>query len=70
MSELSRLLILTGACLVPLGLLLGVPPRLPGGLLPGDIVVHRKHVTIVFPVVTCLVASVLLTLLLNWFGRG
>ena len=39
------------------------------GRLPGDVVVRRDHFTFVFPIVTCLVVSVLLTLLLWLFGR-
>ena len=37
--------------------------------LPGDIVVERKNFTFVFPIVTCLVVSVVLTLLARFFGR-
>jgi hypothetical protein len=37
--------------------------------LPGDIVVERKGFTLVFPIVTCVVISVLLTLLARFLGR-
>lgn len=37
--------------------------------LPGDIVVERKNFTFVFPIVTCVVISLLLTLLARFFGR-
>jgi len=37
--------------------------------LPGDIVVERKNFTFVFPVVTCLVISVVLTILMRLLGR-
>lgn len=39
------------------------------GRLPGDIVVRRDNFTFVFPIVTCLVVSVILTLLFWLFGR-
>lgn len=39
------------------------------GRLPGDVVVRRENFTFVFPIVTCLVVSVVLTLLLWLFGR-
>ena len=39
------------------------------GRLPGDIVVRRPGLTFVFPIVTCLVLSLLLTLLLWIFRR-
>ena len=38
------------------------------GRLPGDIVVRREGWTFAFPIVTCLVLSVLISLLL-WFFR-
>ena len=38
------------------------------GRLPGDIVVRRPGFTFVFPIVTCLVLSLLLSLLL-WIFR-
>lgn len=39
------------------------------GRLPGDIVVRRPGFTFAFPIVTCLVISLLLTLLLWIFRR-
>ena len=39
------------------------------GRLPGDVVVRRGSFTFVFPIVTCLVVSAVLTLLLWLFGR-
>jgi hypothetical protein len=39
------------------------------GRLPGDIVVRRPGLTFVFPIVTCLVLSLILTLLLWIFRR-
>ena len=39
------------------------------GRLPGDIVVRREGWTFAFPIVTCLVVSLLLSLLLWLFRR-
>jgi len=39
------------------------------GRLPGDVVARRGNVTFVFPIVTCLVVSVILTLLFWLLGR-
>lgn len=38
------------------------------GRLPGDVVVRRGNFTLAFPIVTCLLLSLLLSLLL-WFFR-
>jgi len=68
---MERILIWLGLGLVALGLVaIGLGALLAalgvrgGRLLPGDIVVSRPGFTFVFPVVTCLVLSVLLTLIL------
>lgn len=39
------------------------------GRLPGDVVVRRENFTFVFPIVTCIVISVILSLLMWVFGR-
>jgi len=44
--------------------------RLPWlGRLPGDIVVRRGPVTFYFPLLTCVVLSVVLTIVVNLFWR-
>ena len=42
---------------------------LPLGRLPGDITIRRGNSTFYFPIVTCLVLSVLLTLLMALLRR-
>jgi hypothetical protein len=65
---MSRLLILAGLVLLAAGLLWPWLSRLGLGQLPGDIVVRRPGFTFAFPLMTCLIVSVLLTLLL-WLLR-
>ena len=44
--------------------------RIPGlGRLPGDIVYRKGNFTFYFPLVTCLLLSVILSLLLSLFRR-
>jgi DUF2905 family protein len=70
MSDLGRLLILLGAVLLALGVLLTVAGKIPWlGRLPGDIYYKSDHVTFYFPFVTCLLISVVLSLLFYWFRR-
>jgi hypothetical protein len=68
--EAGRWLILLGILLAGVGALLMVGGRLPLrlGRLPGDIVYHGRHTTIYFPIVTCIVLSVGLTLLFWLIG--
>ncbi len=70
MQDLGRLLIVFGAVVMIAGVMLLVAPRLPWlGKLPGDILVRRDQFTFYFPVVTCVVVSIVLTVLLNIFWR-
>lgn len=61
---IGRLLITVGLVLVGLGLLLTFAGRLPLrlGRLPGDIMIRGKNSTFYFPLATCLLVSVLLSL--------
>ena len=67
MNDLARAILILGIVLVVIGgalLLLG-RTGLPIGRLPGDIAWRGKHATIYFPIVTCIVLSLVLTLL-SW----
>ena len=67
----ARLLIVAGVLLVGLGLLALLAERfhLPLGRLPDEIAWRGKNTTFYFPWVTCLVLSLLGTLLLWIFRR-
>ena len=70
MSEIGRLLVLFGVLLAAVGLLLTVAGKIPWlGKLPGDIYYKGDHVTFYFPLVTCALISVVLTLLLYLLRR-
>ena len=67
---LGRLLITLGLILVVAGLLVTFAGRLPVrlGRLPGDISIHGKHSSFYFPLTTCVLLSVLLSLVM-WILR-
>jgi hypothetical protein len=68
--ELGRALLVAGAVLLALGLLLNLGGRIPGvGRLPGDVVYRKGNFTFYFPIVTCILLSVVATLLLRIFRR-
>jgi hypothetical protein len=70
MQDLGRFLIVLGAAAILIGVLLVLAPRIPWlGRLPGDILIRRGTFTFYFPLVTCVVVSVILTLILNLFWR-
>jgi hypothetical protein len=65
------MLIVLGAILIVVGLLVVAGERLPIklGRLPGDIVIRGKNGAFYFPIVTCLLISVVLTVVMWLFGR-
>jgi Protein of unknown function (DUF2905) len=67
----GRLLIVLGLILVAAGVLVNLSGRLPIrlGRLPGDIVIRGKHGAFYFPIVTCILLSVVLSLVLWLIGR-
>jgi hypothetical protein len=70
MRDFGKVLVLLGAVTVLLGLILwgGFAPKWLGRL-PGDIRIEREHSAFYFPIVTCIIISVVLTLLLSIFRR-
>ena len=70
MSELGKLLIITGLVLAAMGAIFVFGTRIPWlGRLPGDIVVQRPSFRFYFPLATCILISIILTLLLHLFRR-
>lgn len=68
----GRILIVVGLGIVVLGLFLILAEKLGlprPGRLPGDIVWRGKGSTFYFPVVTCIVVSILLTLVFSIINR-
>ena len=65
--QMGKLLVLVGVGIAGIGVL--VMLGLPLGRLPGDVVFRRGSFTFYFPIVTCIVLSLLLTLLLMFLRR-
>jgi hypothetical protein len=68
---LGRTLIAIGVVLILAGLLLNLGARLPFrlGRLPGDILIRGKHSVFYFPLMTCLLVSLALSLVVWLLGR-
>jgi membrane protein implicated in regulation of membrane protease activity len=66
---MQRALIVIGLAIVAAGILWPWLSRLPLGRLPGDIRIDTANGGFYFPIVTCLVISVVLSLLLWLFRR-
>jgi hypothetical protein len=72
MIDLGKLLLVVGGIIALAGLvfLLAGKLHLPLGRLPGDIVYRGKNMTFYFPLVTCLILSLIFSLVLWLFNRG
>ncbi len=70
MRELGKFVVIIGIVMTLVGLVLwgGFAPKWLGRL-PGDIRVERGNSVFYFPVVTCIVLSIVLSLLLSIFRR-
>jgi hypothetical protein len=68
---MGRVLIIAGLALVGVGLLVLLLGKmgLPLGRLPGDIAFRGKNITVFAPLGTCLLLSLLLTLVLWAIGK-
>jgi hypothetical protein len=74
LSDLAKMFLVIGIALVAVGTLLLFGVKLPfrPGRLPGDIAYQGRHGSFYFPIATCIVLSLALTLLMwiiNFFRR-
>jgi hypothetical protein len=68
--HLGKLLIILGIVLILAGLLVTFAGKIPFlGKLPGDIRIEREHFSVYFPLGTCLLLSLLLSLIFWLFRR-
>jgi len=69
-NDLGRALIMSGLLLVGIGLFLSYGGKLNFlGRLPGDIRIERENLSFFFPLGTCLLISLLLSLIIWLFKR-
>ena len=70
MAEMGKLLVVFGVMIVLVGLALWSGFGAGWiGRLPGDIRIERGHSSFYFPIVTCIIVSILLSLVLSFFRR-
>lgn len=70
MREMGRFLLIVGAVVFFIGLIFwsGFAPKWLGRL-PGDIRIERGNSAFYFPIVTCIVISILLSMIMSIFRR-
>lgn len=69
MNSFGKILITMGVVLFLIGGLLIIGEKFGLGKLPGDIFIQKGNFTFFFPIVSCLIISLLITFLFNIFRR-
>jgi len=69
-SGIGKILIVSGCLMVALGVVLVFSDKIPWlGRLPGDISIKRENFSFYFPLTTCILISLLLSLLFALFRK-
>ncbi len=70
LSGFGKVLIIIGLVIAAVGILLVLAPKVPWlGKLPGDILIKKENFRFYFPVTTCIIISILLTLIFYLFRK-
>lgn len=69
LQVLGKYLTMFGILLAIIGVILILGGKIGLGKLPGDIVIRRKNFTFYFPLITCIIISIVLTIVLNLVSR-
>jgi hypothetical protein len=67
--DVQRILIGLGALILIIGVGWPILSRVGLGRLPGDIVLRRDDITFYFPIVTCIIISVVVSVVFWFFNR-
>ena len=65
----QKLLIIIGFLLILIGLLYPLFKDIGLGRLPGDIVIKKENSSFYFPIVTCIVVSIVISLILIFLKK-
>ena len=64
---MQKILIYIGLIILAIGLLWPFLKELPIGRMPGDIVLKKDKFTFYFPIITCLVVSLIISIIFRFF---
>ena len=65
--HMQKILIYIGLIILVIGLLWPLLKELPIGRMPGDIVLQKDKFTFYFPIITCLVVSLIISIIFRFF---
>lgn len=66
---MSRFWITLGLVILLIGIIWPVIEKAGVGRLPGDVIIHRDNFTFYFPIVTCILLSLVISLVMWLFQR-
>ena len=66
---IQKTLIIIGVLFILVGLLYPFLRDIGLGRLPGDIIIKKENTSFYFPIVTCIVVSVIISLILMFFRK-
>ncbi len=70
MVEIAKTIIMIGVFTIFVGMVLYLFGKIPGaGKLPGDIFIKKENFSFYFPVTTSILVSIILSLLLYFWGK-
>ncbi len=69
MNEIARLTIIAGLGLTAAGLVFLLISKVPSEKLPGDILIKKEDFTFYFPLASCIIVSILVSVLMNVFRK-
>lgn len=70
MGELGKAIITIGIVLVIVGVIITMAGKVPGiGKLPGDIFIKKENFSFYFPLTTCILLSIIISVIMYWIGK-
>jgi hypothetical protein len=67
--ETGKFLVIAGVVIFVLGLVFMMSNKLPIGRLPGDLRFGGDHFRIYIPIATCVLLSIIITVIVNFYSR-
>ncbi|MDE2222956.1 MAG: DUF2905 domain-containing protein [Candidatus Omnitrophica bacterium] len=70
MGDIGKSIIVIGVVLIVAGALITVAGKIPGvGRLPGDILIKKENFSFYFPLTTCILLSIVISLVMYFLGK-
>ena len=70
MNDLGKSVIIIGLILIVIGAVLTIAGKIPGvGRLPGDLLIKKENFSFYFPITTCILLSIIISIFMHLFGK-